>query len=77
MVEYRNLWESVGNLCLKNANDLLKLSQTPTVETAEAVNKLVESAVLIDLLNLYWENRNQSAVEALQGRFFPWLKEEN
>lgn len=54
MPESNNLWEQVGNECLSKALNLLKSETAPTAATAEAVGRLVETAVSIDVLNRRW-----------------------
>lgn len=58
-----NLWEQVGNECLRQALKLLKENTAPTAGTAETVKTLVDTAISIDMLNLHWaaQNRRYSA----------------
>lgn len=58
-----NLWEEVGNECLKKALSLLKKETVPTAGTVETVKNLVETAISIDMLNLQWMNKSQSGVK--------------
>lgn len=60
MDKERNLWNEVGNKCLRRALELLDSETTPTVATAEVVKSLVETAVSMDLLNLRWAIQNRS-----------------
>lgn len=60
MDKERNLWNEVGNKCLRRASELLDSETTPTVATAEVVKSLVETAVSMDLLNLRWAIQNRS-----------------
>lgn len=55
-----NLWETVGNGCLKKANELLKVETAPTLEIVGAVKQLVDVAIAIDELNLRWAQQNRS-----------------
>ncbi len=50
-----NLWYEVGNLCLTMAKALLENSKRPITETADVVQKLVDTAIAMDRLNLDWE----------------------
>lgn len=64
-----NLWELIGNNCLKKAATMLE-GTVPTAETAETVKRLVETAIAIDDLNLRWFAQTQSDAVVSQGRFF-------
>lgn len=61
MDKERNLWNEVGNKCLRRASELLDSETTPTAATAEVVKSLVETAVSMDLLNLRWAIQNRSS----------------
>lgn len=60
-----SLWVEVGNVCLSNAKDLLKKETRPTAETVALVDKLVQIAVVIDQLNLAWDNQNRCGAVGL------------
>lgn len=62
-----NLWEQVGNKCLSCALTLLETKTTQTEATVEVVKALVETAVLIDTLNLRWEQQSRSGAAVFQG----------
>lgn len=68
-----SLWEQVGNECLNKAFSRLKEETAPTVETAETVRILVETAIKIDELNLCWEERSRSFAAAFRVR--PFLRQ--
>lgn len=65
-----NLWEQVGNECLRQATDLLKKETTLTEATVKVVRELVEMAISIDTLNLRWVVENPSGTQAYVGRTF-------
>lgn len=54
-----NLWEQVGNKCLKTALSILEKETAPTAATVETVKGLVETAISIDTLNLQWARQNR------------------
>lgn len=68
MDKERNLWNEVGNKCLRRASELLDSETTPTVAAAEVVKSLVETAVSMDLLNLRWAIQNRSGAAVFRGR---------
>lgn len=70
MDEKINLWEQVGNECLSKALNLLKSETAPTAATADAVSRLVETAVSIDELSLCWAEQNRSCAAASLGQTF-------
>lgn len=57
----KDLWNEVGNKCLRRASELLDSETTPTVATAEVVKSLVETAISMDMLNLRWAIQNRSS----------------
>ena len=64
-----NLWEDVGNLSLAKAKELLEKMDTDPMETdLEMVERLVEIAVKIDMLDLQWEVQSRSAAAVSRGR---------
>lgn len=65
-----NLWEAVGNGCLRQALQLLETKEISTAETVGMIERLVQIAIAIDGLNLRWaeQNRWQSSLAAGQGR---------
>jgi hypothetical protein len=63
-----NLWETVGNECLKKAKELLKVETAPTLETVGAVKQFVNIAIAIDELNLRWAEQNRSFSAEHQGQ---------
>ena len=67
-VEKENLWEKVGNKCLKQAEKLLDSETAPTAATVGAVKGLVETAISIDMLNLHWAEQNRCGAAAFPGR---------
>lgn len=60
----RNLWEEVGNACLKKASDMLGQSAAPTDDAVETAAKLVRVAIEIDMLNLRWAEQNRFGAAA-------------
>ena len=54
MPRNKNLWEEVGNYCLKQALEVLNKETIPSIEEVEIVSKLVNIAIAIDSLNLQW-----------------------
>ena len=50
----KNLWEEIGNRCLKQAIFLMDQEESPTIETVETVKSLVSIAIAVDDLNLRW-----------------------
>lgn len=65
-----NLWEQVGNECLRQASHLLKKETTLTEATVKVIRELVETAILIDTLNLRWAVENPSGTQAYADRAF-------
>ena len=55
-----NYWDYIGNKCLKMAKEMLDEETAPGLETAETVKCLVETAVMIDNLNLRWAEQSRS-----------------
>ena len=72
-MEEKSMWEEVGNKCLERAAELLDEKTAPAAVTAETVKLLVETAILIDLLNLQWEQKSQSAAQAFRAQ--PFLRQ--
>lgn len=62
-----DLWESVGNGCLKKADSLLEKETIPTATTVEMVSNLVSIAIAIDSLNLRWTEQTRSCAAAFRG----------
>ena len=62
-----NLWEQVGNMCLKLAKKELERETVPTGATVETVERLIRIAISIDALNLRWANQNQYGAEVFSG----------
>jgi len=60
-----NLWEKVGNGCLKHA---AKLLEKPELTDADIVHicDLTKNAIVVDTLNLLWSERSRSGAEALE-----------
>lgn len=63
-MEKINLWEQVSNRCLKCAIRALDGETTPTAATVEVVKALVETACMIDTLNLRWEQQKSISIPA-------------
>lgn len=63
-----NLFDGIGNLCLKKAKELLDAETAPTAATAETVHVLVHTAIEIDMLNLRWAEQNRFGGAVLRGR---------
>ena len=61
-----NMWESIGNNCLKHANALLE--RDDYLEELTAIERLVAIAVRIDTLNLHWESQSRSFSGVSRGR---------
>lgn len=76
-MEQKNLWESVGNLCLLRAECLLKSETAPTAATVETVRTLVRTAIEIDKLNLLWEVQSQCGVRVSPDQLFSLRATEN
>jgi len=68
MNELANLWEAVGNGCLKKADALLSKETIPTAATVEMVSKLTSIAIAIDDLNLRWAAQSRSCAAVFPGR---------
>lgn len=62
-----NLWEQVGNRCLKAALSALEKEAVPTAATVETVNALVETAISIDRLTLLWARQNRYGAAVFRG----------
>ena len=54
MAEIENVWATVANLCLDKSKKMLLNEETPTAATVEVIEKLVNIAVAIDILNVNW-----------------------
>lgn len=63
-----NLWEQVGNKCLRQALVLLESETTPTEATVRVVRELTETAIAIDSLNLRWQEQNQYGAAVFRGQ---------
>lgn len=63
-----NLWEQVGNRCLKAALSALEKETVPTAATVETVRGLVETAISIDRLNLLWAQQNRYGAAVFRGQ---------
>lgn len=59
-----DLWGQVGRECLAHASRLLNAETTPTAATVEVVKALVETACMIDTLNLRWEQQKSISIPA-------------
>lgn len=69
MSENKNLWELVGNRCLKQAYTLLNAETVLTIEAVQTVSGLVNIAIAIDKLNLHWSAQNQYVEQVFRGQF--------
>ena len=63
-----NLWEQVGNKCLKAALFALEKETIPTAATVETVRGLVETAISIDMLNLQWAQKSRYGAAVFRGQ---------
>lgn len=71
MPEKINLWEDVGNECLRKALHILKISSDGDGMAPELVKEWVDIAISIDDLSLRWEQKIQtgnSPFQRLQGK---------
>lgn len=66
----QNLWEEIGNECLRKAQAMLHGSEIPSAETAAAIRSLVEAAIAIDQLNLQWAMQTRSGAAVYRGKPF-------
>ena len=72
-----NLWEQVGNECLRRALHLLNEETAPAAATAETVKSLVETAISIDMLNLHWNAQSQYGAAVFRDQPSSWPTKEN
>lgn len=63
-----NLWEQVGNRCLKSALAALEKETVPTAATVETVRGLIGTAISIDMLNLRWSVQNRCGAAVFRDR---------
>ncbi len=54
-----SMWETVKNKCLTQASAALDTKTASTAGTAETVKVLVETAIVIELLNLRRQEQNR------------------
>lgn len=59
-----SLWEDVGNECLRCALTVLNENKIPTAATVGIVKELVQTAIEIDKLNLWWSVHIHSGAAA-------------
>lgn len=55
----QDLWSKIGNQCLKIADEMIHKEHIPTAETAGVVKSLVETAAVIDTINLRWAEQSR------------------
>jgi len=74
----KNLWQVVGNKCLKKAEELLNKETSISLDAEETVlmvERLVNIAIAIDTLNLHWEAQNRSGAGGTRDPLWgPWSK---
>lgn len=59
-----SLWKEVGNKCLRCALTVLNKNEIPTAATVGIVKELVQTAIEIDTLNLWWSVHIHSGAAA-------------
>lgn len=62
-----NLWEEVGNECLRCALTALNENKIPTAATVGIVKELVQTAIEIDSLSLRRSDQNRSGAAGFAG----------
>lgn len=69
--------DTIRDLCVQKAIDLLKKNNRPTERTVNMVSKLTEAAISIDLLNLRKKEQSRFFGAASQGRLSQQRAKEN